>query len=328
MTTEPQAIPLETVAGSPRRAPAAFSLDQKEAEIAFEEDVFEPVVTSEKPRHRFPFGNWFFGAVSGLLLFAVGLWVDDLITALFSRNDWIGYTGLALAGLAGVSLAGLLGRELYGLFRLRRLEGLQNRAATATSLSDAKDVAEAVIGFYATQSDMTEPRARAEHHVKDLLDEDALLAAVEAELLVPLDSRARKAITEAARRVSLVTTISPRALVDVAFVLFAAANLIRRIAEIYGVRPSGINFLRLLRLVVAHLAVTGTLAVSDGLAGQIVGHGIAARLSARLGEGVVNGILTARIGLAAIEVCRPMPFLKASKPRLADLVPGFNPLDS
>ena len=32
-----------------------------------------------------------------------------------------------------------------------------------------------------------------------------------------------------------------------------------------------------------------------------------ARLSRRFGEGVVNAALTARVGVAAMEVCRPMP---------------------
>jgi putative membrane protein len=53
---------------------------------------------------------------------------------------------------------------------------------------------------------------------------------------------------------------------------------------------------------------------------QILGHGIAARLSARLGEGVINGLLTARVGIAAVEVCRPLPFVAGTPPRLADVM--------
>jgi putative membrane protein len=42
-------------------------------------------------------------------------------------------------------------------------------------------------------------------------------------------------------------------------------------------------------------------------------------LSQRLGEGVLNGLLTARLGLAAIEVTRPLPFTALPRPALADL---------
>ena len=58
---------------------------------------------------------------------------------------------------------------------------------------------------------------------------------------------------------------------------------------------------------------------------QILGHGVAARLSARLGEGVVNGMLTARVGIAAIEVCRPLPYLNGAPPRLADVLAMLRP---
>ena len=66
--------------------------------------------------------------------------------------------------------------------------------------------------------------------------------------------------------------------------------------------------------VLAHLAVTGSIAVGDSFVQQIVGHGLAARLSAKLGEGVVNGMMTARIGIAAMETARPLPFSAVKRP--------------
>ena len=53
--------------------------------------------------------------------------------------------------------------------------------------------------------------------------------------------------------------------------------------------------------------------MSEGLVHQVVGQGLAAKLSSRLGEGVINGMLTARIGLACIELCRPLPFSQQTK---------------
>ena len=68
------------------------------------------------------------------------------------------------------------------------------------------------------------------------------------------------------------------------------------------------------------VVLTGGLATSDSLIQQILGHGIAAKLSARLGEGLLNGLLTARLGLAAIDVVRPLPFAALSRPTLSDLM--------
>lgn len=144
----------------------------------------------------------------------------------------------------------------------------------------------------------------------EIIDGANLVRLAEAEILGPLDARAKIMILEAAKRVSLVTAVSPRALVDVAYVVFEAGRLIRRLSELYGGRPGTLGFFRLARSVLAHLAVTGSIAVGDSFVQQIVGHGLAARLSAKLGEGVVNGMMTARIGIAAMETARPCPSVR------------------
>ena len=73
-------------------------------------------------------------------------------------------------------------------------------------------------------------------------------------------------------------------------------------------------------MVVSHLAVTGGLALSDNLIQHVVGKGLLGRLSARFGEGAVNGILTSRIGLAARDVCRPVPQTESTKETLGTLL--------
>jgi putative membrane protein len=66
--------------------------------------------------------------------------------------------------------------------------------------------------------------------------------------------------------------------------------------------------------------LTGGISLGDDVIQQLVGHGLTAKLSARLGEGLFNGALTARIGLAAIDVCRPLPYIEAPRPRFRKLV--------
>jgi putative membrane protein len=63
------------------------------------------------------------------------------------------------------------------------------------------------------------------------------------------------------------------------------------------------------------------MAVGDSLLQQVVGHGIASRISARMGEGVLNGMLTTRVGLSALAVCRPMPFSVDKAPGVSDVAP-------
>ena len=84
--------------------------------------------------------------------------------------------------------------------------------------------------------------------------------------------------------------------------------------------PGTLGFFRLARGVLAHLAVTGVIAAGDDFVHQVVGQGLAARLSAKLGEGVVNGMMTARIGIAAMETARPLPFAAVRRPGISDFL--------
>ena len=68
----------------------------------------------------------------------------------------------------------------------------------------------------------------------------------ETEILAPLDARAKMMILDAAKRVSLVTAVSPRALVDIAYVVFEVGpadpppvGTLRRPARHAGLLPAG-----------------------------------------------------------------------------------------
>jgi putative membrane protein len=61
-------------------------------------------------------------------------------------------------------------------------------------------------------------------------------------------------------------------------------------------------------------------ALTDDLIGSLAGGGVLSKISRRFGEGVVNGALTARVGLAAMEVCRPMPFAALPRPGVTQTV--------
>jgi putative membrane protein len=96
--------------------------------------------------------------------------------------------------------------------------------------------------------------------------------------------------------------------------------MIRRIAEIYGGRSGTLGSWRLVRAVMTHLVATGAVAIGDDLLGSIGGGTILSKLSRRFGEGLVNGALTARVGVAAMEVCRPLPFGEGKRPSVTSLV--------
>ncbi|NMG38540.1 TIGR01620 family protein [Chelativorans sp. ZYF759] len=261
---------------------------------------------------------------AGLLVsLAVGLWTEALVRELFARAEWLGWVGLVLALMAVAALVVIIAREAMALARLASVARLHERGREAIAANDpkkARALVDELAGFVAAQPETAAGRRALEELRGDIIDGADLVRLAEVELLAPLDERARRLTLDAAKRVSLVTAVSPRALVDLAYVAFEAARLIRRIAELYGARPGTLGFLRLARNVIAHLAITGALAAGDEFVHQIVGQGLAARLSARLGEGIVNGMMTARIGIAAMETSRPLPFSAIKRPGLSDFL--------
>jgi putative membrane protein len=273
-------------------------------------------------RRGFRWGALFWAAVAGLVLLGVGLGVTQLVEDLFARNQGLGFLGLAFALAAALALGVVAAREAFGLMRLATIETLHARA-TAVLLSDdrtdSRNVVRELLRIAHANPQLARARLTLQGHVDDIIDGADMIRLAERELMTPLDAQARRLVSAAAQRVSVVTAVSPRALIDVLFVLVASLRLIRQLARLYGGRPGTLGMIRLLRHVIAHLAITGGLAASDSLVQQMVGHGLAAKLSQRLGEGLLNGLLTARLGLAAIEVTRPLPFTALPRPALADL---------
>jgi putative membrane protein len=244
-------------------------------------------------------------SAAGFAVLVLGVAAWDFVLSLLARAPALGWVAAGLLALAVLALVVAAVGEWAGYRRLGRLDGLRRRVEAAGSdLAQARAVSGELARLY-----------RAAAPGADLLDADAVLAQAELQLLAPLDSRAVAEVEGAARQVALVTALVPVALADVAAALFANLRMIRRISEIYGGRGGVLGGWRLARMVAAHLLATGLVAMGDDLVGSLAGGGVVSKLSRRFGEGVVNGALTARIGLAAIEVCRPMPFAATRRPR-------------
>jgi len=266
------------------------------------------------------FAVWAFTA---LLTFALGVAAWDFVTGLLVRNVVLGWVAFGLVALAVLSATFLALREWAAFLRLNRLDDLRLGAVGARQAADlpaARRVVLALTRLYAARSDTAWGRARLAEREAEVLDADALLALAERELLTTLDAEARLVVEAAARQVAMVTALVPIALADVAVAGFANLRMIRRIAEIYGGRSGSLGSLRLLRRVFASLLAAGALALTDDMIGSVAGGGVLSKLSRRFGEGVVNGALTARVGVAAMELCRPLPFVALERPAVSALV--------
>jgi putative membrane protein len=324
------------------RRPATFKLDDPGVVVMDPDDASRPargtiqitpetdpallpvlVETPALPAQRgFRWGTLFWSALGGLTILGVGLGVTRLIEDLFTRSESLGVLGLAFALIAALAFVVVVTREAVGLIRLATIEKLHLRATEVLASDDraeSRAVVRDLLKVAHQNPHLARARAALQSHADDIIDGADMIRLAERELMTPLDSEARRLISSAAQRVSIVTAVSPRALVDVLFVFAASLRLIRQLARLYGGRPGALGMIRLMRHVISHVAITGGMAASDSLIQQVLGHGLAAKLSQRLGEGVLNGLLTARLGLAAIDVTRPLPFTALPRPALTDL---------
>jgi len=261
--------------------------------------------------------RWFWGLALVLIGATLSVAAWDFAASLIARVPVLGWAVTAVfAAFVAVCVMIAL-REAAMFSRLRRIDDLRRAAETALAANDleaARSLANRLIGFYKGRSETRWGRDALAERISESFDAAAVLDAAEADLLAPLDAAASREVETAARQVATVTALVPMAMADVFAALAASLRMIRRIAEIYGGRSGVMGNWRLTRAVFAHLVATGAVAAGDDLLEPILGGSILSKLSRRFGEGLVNGALTARVGVAAMEVCRPLPFSERHQP--------------
>ncbi len=267
--------------------------------------------------------RWFWGLLLGLISTVVSITAWNFVTGLITANPILGGAVAVLFGAFVVVMLLIVIKELSVFSRLKRIDKLHHAAAEALANEDlgaARKVVDGISAIYAGREETRWGRERLADLKGDVFDAKGLFDVTEAEVLAPLDKMARKEVEAAARQVATVTALVPLALADVFAALTANIRMIRRIGEIYGGRSGTFGSWRLLRAVMSHLVATGAVAVGDDMLEPFLGGGLLGKLSRRFGEGLVNGALTARVGVAAMEVCRPLPFSRQARPSVRGIV--------
>jgi putative membrane protein len=283
----------------------------------------ERALAASRGRRLSGLARLFWVSLGGLVVLWVGLSLHDFVAGLIAARPWAGWLALGLALALGFTLVALALGEAAALARLNRVDRLRARARAALEDGSPEGLHTTLQGLdrlYANRPELEIARARVAAARADTPDAAAMLAIAEREILAPLDRRAEQRIAAAAREVAAATALIPVALIDMAAVLLINLRMIRRIAVLYDGRAGWIGSWRLMRAVAAHLIATGAVAATDDLLGPLVGGGVLGKLSRRFGEAAVNAALTARVGVAAIEVCRPLPFAARPAPKARNIV--------
>ena len=311
------------------RSPVApFELDPERAdrlEVVPPEAPPPPVLVEPAavvPQSRRPWLRLFFGAGIVLLVGWLGLEAYDFVAGLFARSPLLGVGFAVVLALVALGAIGALGRELADLRRLERAERLRltgERLIASEVHGQADAYVEQLERLYRGRADLAEPLARFRRQTSDALNDGEQLRLFARTVLAPVDRQARRLVTRGARDIGALTALSPLGLLDGAIVLWRTLAMLRAIARLYGVRPGPVASIRLLRRTLAHVLAAGVGELVSDAAVEAAGASLLSVISTRIGQGAVHGLLAARLGLAAVQICRPLPFVEGELPSMKQL---------
>lgn len=244
------------------------------------------------------------------------------IRALVVEAPWLGWSSAALLGLVVASALLLTGRELGELRRLARRGRLRERAARLVGSElhgEAPRLVEAVGRELGAGPEAGRALALYRGRASDVLADGERLVLFERTVLAPLDRRAYRLVLETSRDIGLLTALSPLGLLDGVLVLWRTMLLLKAVARLYGMAPGPTASLALLRRCLRNAALAGLADVVTQATLEHAGASLLATLSARAGQGAGNALLAAKLGLEAIRLTRPLPFVAEEPPRLAHI---------
>ena len=284
-----------------------------------EEGAAEAVVESAlRPKRSL----WRKMVSAGLAIFGVSVVAQGVqwtMTA-WQTQDWIALGGCAAGALIVGAGVGSVATEWRRLWRLRQRAHERDEARDLMH-SHAVGKGRAFCEKLAQQAglDHSHPALQRWYAAIHETQNDREVVSLYAQIVQPiLDAQARREISRSAAESTLMIAVSPLALVDMAFIAWRNLRLINRIATLYGIELGYYSRLRLFRLVLLNIAFAGASELVREVGMDWMSQDLAARLSARAAQGIGAGLLTARLGIKAMELCRPLPWLDNDKPRLGD----------
>ena len=288
--------------------------------IISEEDDTAGVVIEQALRPKRSLWRRMVGA--GLAVFGISVvgqgvqWAHNA----WVTQDWVAMGGCVAGALIIGAGVGSVVTEWRRLWRLRQRAEERDRGRELLN-SHGIGQGRAWCEKLASQAgfDQGHPALQRWHAAIHETQNDREVVELYARLVQPvLDSQARREISRSAAESTLMIAVSPLALVDMAFIAWRNIRLINRIASLYGIELGYYSRIRLFRLVLLNIAFAGASELVREVGMDWMSQDLAAKVSARAAQGIGAGLLTARLGIKAMELCRPLPWLADDKPRLGD----------
>ncbi|REL32351.1 YcjF family protein [Thalassotalea euphylliae] len=242
--------------------------------------------------------------------FATGITESPVTTALYG----------VLLGIAAILGGSAAYKELIGLSQLKSRDKLREQLRQLQNTS-SQGQAPSVLDKVSQQLalDLSEEQRQCwQTSSEQSYNDQELLALYSRQVLSETD---QKALSEVARYSSesvVLVALSPIALLDMAIMLWRNLTMVEKIAGLYGLKLGYWSRIKLVKQVVGNMIYAGASEVVADISADMLGAELLGRLSGRLAQGLGAGMLTARLGLKTIYLCRPLPF-DDQAPRLSQV---------
>ena len=134
-------------------------------------------------------------------------------------------------------------------------------------------------------------------------------------ILSKVDEKAMAEIAKFSTEAVVLVALSPVALIDMLIILWRNLRMINKVAGLYGLKLGYWSRIKLIRQVFVNMVYAGASELIADFGTDMVGADLLGKLSGRLAQGLGAGMLTARLGVKTMQLCRPIPF--EDKPKLS-----------
>lgn len=263
--------------------------------------------------------------MTALVLFCIALlaqgvqWIYDAITG----QQWITLFFAIAFFLISLTGVGTIFQEWRKLRKLRQHELMQQEAEQyrkepnsqelpTASGEKTQDFCKALVAQMNATPQLAQSEKQWLAQINDYHNAEQVMSLFSQTVLSPMDKQARQLIAKHARDNAVIVALSPIAVVDVLMVAWRNFALINKITKIYGMELGYFSRLHLFKMVIKNMVFAGTTELVAGM----LSHNVLRKLFGQAIQGLGVGILTARLGIKAMEFCRPINFTETEKPSL------------
>jgi putative membrane protein len=265
---------------------------------------------------------WLAASLGGLL--ALMLLVDsyNFIVEQYDNNFVLGTVFLFLIiVISGTSLT-LTWQAIQKIRTLRTVSNLQQegqKIITNNAYGNAKGYLNKIALFYSEDLRFRNRLDRFYISINDSHHDREICALFSKKVMHDIDQQAYQIVTKASKETALFVMISQIALLDAILTLWRNVRMIKEIATLYAGKPGFFGSISLIVTVIQNLIYADVSeTVADGTA-EIIGGSVLSVMSTQIAQGLGAGILTARLGIHAMNACRPLPFMEDEKPRFKEI---------